>query len=57
MTSALSDLEARFAGKVCGKKGADVRPNFNWEAKGPVGGMGYRVAPLGKPVRQDATTP
>jgi hypothetical protein len=37
----LSDLEARFACKVCGKPGADVRPNFN--ARGPVGGMGYRL--------------
>ena len=37
----LSDLEARFACSACGKRGADVRPNFNWEAKGPVGGMGY----------------
>ena len=36
----LSDLEARFAGKACGKRGADVRPNFNWNARGPVGGMG-----------------
>jgi hypothetical protein len=24
----LSDLEARFACKACGKRGADVRPNF-----------------------------
>src|SRR5258708_23354893 len=37
----LSDLEARFACKACGRRGADVRPNFN--ARGPVGGMGYRV--------------
>jgi hypothetical protein len=26
------------------KKGrADVRPNFNWNARGPVGGMGDRI--------------
>ena len=37
----LSDLEARFACKACGKRGADVRPDFNWNARGPVGGMGY----------------
>jgi hypothetical protein len=37
----LSDLEARFVCKACGKKGADVRPNFNW-AKQPVAMMGYR---------------
>jgi hypothetical protein len=35
----LSDLEAQFACKACGKRGADVRPN----ARGSVGGMGYRV--------------
>jgi hypothetical protein len=35
----------RFACKACGKRGADVRPNFNWNARGPVGGMGYRVVP------------
>jgi hypothetical protein len=39
----LSDLEARFACKACGKRGADVRPDFNWNAMGPVGGMGYRA--------------
>jgi hypothetical protein len=26
--------------------GADVRPNFDWNARGPVGGMGYRVVPV-----------
>jgi hypothetical protein len=38
----LSDLEARFVCQACGKKGADVRPDFNWNARGPIGGMGYR---------------
>jgi hypothetical protein len=37
----LSDLEARFVCKACGKKGADVRPDFNWN-KNPVAAMGYR---------------
>jgi hypothetical protein len=37
----LSDLEARFVCKACGKRGADVRPDFNWD-KAPSGGMGYR---------------
>ena len=41
----LSDLEARFACKACGKRGADVRPNFNWNARGPAGRMGYRAVP------------
>ena len=26
----LSDLEARFVCKACGNKGADIRPDFNW---------------------------
>jgi hypothetical protein len=26
----LSDLEPRFVCKACGKRGADVRPDFNW---------------------------
>jgi hypothetical protein len=37
----LSDLEARFVCKVCGKTGADVRPDFHWN-KPPVAAMGYR---------------
>jgi hypothetical protein len=26
----LSDLELRFICSACGKRGADVRPDFNW---------------------------
>jgi hypothetical protein len=37
----LSDIEERFTCRVCGKRGADVRPDFNWDRK-PSGGMGYR---------------
>ena len=37
----LSDLEERFTCRVCGKRGADVRPDFNRDRK-PNGGMGYR---------------
>jgi hypothetical protein len=29
----LSDLEPRFVCSVCGKRGADVRPNFDWHLK------------------------
>jgi hypothetical protein len=36
-----SDLEARFVCKACGKRGADVRPDFNWN-KNSVAAMGYR---------------
>lgn len=38
----LSDLEPRFICQSCGRRGADVRPDFNWNAKRPIGGMGYR---------------
>jgi hypothetical protein len=27
----LSDIEPRFTCQICGLKGADVRPNFDWE--------------------------
>jgi hypothetical protein len=37
----LSDIEPRFTCSACGKRGADVRPDFNWN-KTPAGGMGYR---------------
>jgi hypothetical protein len=40
----LSDLETRFTCKACGKRGADVRPDFNWN-KPPVAAMGYRECP------------
>jgi hypothetical protein len=29
----LSDLEPRFICKACGRRGADVRPNFDWDKK------------------------
>jgi hypothetical protein len=40
----LSDIEPLFVCSACGKRGADVRPNFNWNVQGPIGGMGYRVS-------------
>ena len=27
----LSDIEPRFTCQACGQRGADVRPNFDWE--------------------------
>jgi hypothetical protein len=42
----LSDLRPRFVCKACGKRGADVRPDFHWKEK-PVAGMGYRWCPIG----------
>jgi uncharacterized Fe-S cluster-containing protein len=29
----LSDLKPRFVCSACGKRGADVRPDFNWNKK------------------------
>jgi hypothetical protein len=29
----LSDLEPLFTCQACGKKGADVRPDFDWDKK------------------------
>jgi hypothetical protein len=37
----LSDIEPRFVCTACGKRGADVRPDFNWKEK-PIAMMGYR---------------
>jgi hypothetical protein len=46
-----SDLEPRFVCKACGKRGADVRPDFHWN-KPPVAAMGYRPwsARFNKPI-------
>ena len=37
----LSDIEERFTCRVCGKRGADVWPDFNW-SRMPVCQMGFR---------------
>jgi hypothetical protein len=37
----LSDIEARFVCQAGGKRGADVRPDFNWNRQ-PVAVLGYR---------------
>jgi len=29
----LSDIEDRFVCKACGRRGADVRPDFSWDKK------------------------
>ena len=31
----LSDIEPRFVCRACGKRGADVRPDFNWGKSRP----------------------
>ena len=35
----LSNIEPRLECATCGKRWADVRPNFNWDRE-PAGGMG-----------------
>ena len=30
----LSDIEDRFVCTACGRRGADVRPDFNWDKLG-----------------------
>ena len=37
----LSDLEPRFTCQDCGRHGADVRPDFNWD-KTPINMTGFR---------------
>jgi hypothetical protein len=37
----LSDIEPRFVCEACGKRGADVRPDFNWKGA-PKKMMGFR---------------
>ena len=37
----LSDIEPRFVCRVCGRRGADVRPDFHWNSP-PTAAMGYR---------------
>jgi len=44
----LSDLEPRFTSQACGRRGAEVRPNFNWERRGPT-----PWSPLTQPGRMD----
>jgi hypothetical protein len=36
----LSDIEPRFVCQACGKRGADARPDFNWDRQ-PLAMMGH----------------
>ena len=36
----LSDLEEKFTCTVCGRRGADVRPDFDWDKKAAVAQSG-----------------
>jgi hypothetical protein len=35
----LSDLEPRFVCTACGRRGADIRPDFHWDKPGCVKSM------------------
>jgi hypothetical protein len=45
----LSDLEPQFVCKTCGQRGADVRPDFDWN-KPWANVMGYRQCASTKPI-------
>jgi hypothetical protein len=40
----LSDIEERLTCRVCGKGGADVRPDFNWNRRSPFLCVGKSVS-------------
>jgi hypothetical protein len=42
MKMRLSDLEPRFVCAACGKRGADVRPNFDCDRPGALS-LGFQV--------------
>jgi hypothetical protein len=48
----LSDTEPLFTCKACGKKGADVRPNFHWEEE-TRRTVSSRTARVGSPTKPD----
>jgi hypothetical protein len=50
----LSDIEERFTCSVCGKRGADVRPDFNWKEK-PVAMMRLSVTATAQSSGQSET--
>ena len=40
----LSDVEPKFVCQVCGQRGADVRPNFDWEIEARRAGRSTELA-------------
>ena len=52
----LSDLEPRLACKACGKRGADVRPDFDWKGK-PTPAMDCQRVPWSARLNAIATVP
>ena len=49
----LSDTEPLFTCQACGKKGADVRPNFHWEEEETRRTVSSRTARVGSPTKPD----
>jgi hypothetical protein len=39
----LSDIEPRFVCSACGRRGAEIRPDYNWRNP-PTSAIGYRNA-------------
>lgn len=42
----LSDLKPKFVCEACGKRGADIRPDFDWEAAEELNRSEQRRAPI-----------
>ena len=51
----LSDIEPRFVCTACGKRGADVRPDFKWSVTRAIGGMRLPLIPLEEPTKTGQT--
>jgi hypothetical protein len=51
----LSDIEPRFICAACGHRGADVRPDFNWNRQ-TVAMMGYRRRGTGRQLKPASHT-
>jgi hypothetical protein len=46
----LSDLEPRFTCQACGRHGADVRPDFDWDKKIARSAARLRVLPANRQI-------
>jgi hypothetical protein len=48
----LSDIEPRFVCQACGKRGTDVRPDFNWDKTPTMMRLPVRAFERGRQLRQ-----